>query len=141
MEKLRKRYEDYVEQAIMIRKKAGPLAGIFGLSNGPQDDPAHVIFYEDVQKWVADFMKTDPDGAASFEAARFLICASAEMGQADSYWMMYAAQGLARVLIPRLTAENCRLLQNFYDENYPAKERMPVQKDLYKQLKKGAKGR
>ena len=94
MEKLRKRYEDYVEQAIVIRKKAGPLAGIFGLSNGPQDDPAHVIFYEDVQKWVADFMKTDPDGAASFEAARFLICASAEMGQADSYWMMYAAQGI-----------------------------------------------
>ena len=141
MEKLRKRYEKYVEEAVEIRKKAGPLAGIFGMGNGPQNDPAHVFFYEDVQKWVAKFLETEPDGAAIYEAARFILCASAEMGQPDSYWMMYAAQGLAKPLIPRLTAEECQFLLGFYDDNYPKKDRMPVQKEIYKLLKKGAKGK
>lgn len=141
MEKLKQRYEKYVEQALEIRKKAGPLAGIFGIGNGPQNDPAHVFFYEDVQKWVMDFLKTGPDGTACFEAARFLLCAPAEMGREDSYWMMYAAQGLARDLLPRLTAENCAWLLGFYDANYPARDRMPVQQELYKQLKKRARSK
>ena len=141
MEKLIQRYEKYIEEAIVIRKKAGPLAGIFGMGNGPQNDPAHVFFYEDVQKWVAKFLQTDPDDGAVFQAARFILCAPAEMGQEDSYWMMYAAQGLAKDMIPRLSAENCEQLRAFYDENYPKKDRMPVQKDIYKLLKKGAKGK
>jgi len=141
MEKLKQRYENYVEEAIIIRKNAGPLAGIFGMGNGPQNDPKHVVFYEDVQRWVAEFLKTDPDAEASFAAARFILCASAEMGQEDSYWMMYAAQGLARELLPRLTASHCAYLLEFYDANYPKKERMPVQKEIYKMLKKGAKGK
>lgn len=139
MEKLRIRYETYVEKALEIKKKAGPLAGIFGMGNGPQNDPAHVAFYEDVQKWVADFRMTQPGEEELFQAVRFVICAPAELGQEDSYWMMYAAQGLVKELIPGLTAEHCRYLLEFYDKNYPKKDRMPVQNDLYKGLKKGVK--
>ena len=141
MEKLRQRYERYIEEAIDIRKKAGPLAGIFGMGNSPQNDPGHVFFYEDVHRWVDAFLETEPDETDSFTAARFLICAPAELGQADSYWMMYAAHGLAKPLVPRLTARDCAYLRDFYDENYPKKERMPVQSELYKMLKKGARGR
>lgn len=141
MQQLKQRYETYVGEALEIRKKAGPLAGILGLGNGPQDDPKHVIFYEDVQRWVAAFLETQPDAAASFEAARFLICAPVELGQEDSYWMMYAAQGHVRELLPRLATENCAYLRDFYDEHYPKKDRMPVQKEIYKRLKKGAGGR
>lgn len=141
MEKLKQRYENYVEEAIAIRKKAGPLAGIFGLGNSPQNDPAHVFFYEDVQKWVRDFLKTDPGASDCFEAAKFILCAPAQMGQEDSYGMMYAAQGLARDLLPGLSAQHCAWLLEFYDDHYPKKERMPVQKELYKRLKQGTRGR
>ncbi len=141
MQKLKARYEEYVKQAIEIRKKAGPLAGILGMSNGPQNDPAHVIFYEDVGHWVKKFLETAPGAEDCFQAARFLICASAELGQADSYWMMYAAQGHVRQLLPKLTAEHCAWLRDFYDENYPKNKRMPVQNELYKQLKKRSKGK
>ena len=141
MEQLKQRYEKYVQDAIVIRKNAGPLAGIFGMGGGPQNDPAHVVFYEDVQKWVAAFLETDPEEAACFEAARFILCASEEMGQKDSYWMMYAAHGLARELLPRLSAEHCGWLMEYYDAHYPKKERLPVQKEVYKLLQKGAKGR
>lgn len=141
MEKLRQRYERYIEDAIVIRKKAGPLAGILGMGNGPQDDPAHIVFYEDVKKWAEAFLAGDPDADASFQAVRFIICAPEEMGQADSYWMMYAAHGVVKPLIPRLTAQNCAWLRDFYDAHYPRKERMPVQTELYKMLKKAAKGR
>lgn len=138
MQQLKQRYEKYVEEAIAIRKKAGPLAGVFGFGTSPQNDPGHVFFYEDVQKWMAEFLKRDPDAAAREEVARFVLCAPAEMGKEDSYWMMYAAQGLVRELIPGLTGECCAQLQDFYDEHYPKKDRMPVQKEIYKMLKKGA---
>ena len=138
MQQLKERYASYVAEAIEIRKKAGPLAGILGLGGGPQDNPRHILFYEDVQKWVANFQKGNPDAAAREEAVRFILCAPVEVGQADSYGMMYAAHGLVRELIPGLTSECCAQLQKFYDNHYPKRDRMPVQTEVYKLLKKGA---
>lgn len=140
MQQLKVRYEAYVAEAIEIRKKAGPLAGILGLGGGPQDNPRHIVFYEDVQKWVSNFLGDNPGRAAREEAVRFILCAPVEVGQADSYGMMYAAHGLVRELIPGLSAECCARLQEFYDDHYPKRERMPVQKEVYKLLTKGAKG-
>lgn len=141
MQQLKQRYEAYVEEAIAIRKHAGPLAGMLGLGGGPQNDPKHIFFYEDVQKWVANFLKRDPDTAAREEAVAFILRAPVEVGQADSYGMMYAAHGLVRELIPGLSAECCAGLQEYYDAHYPKRERMPVQREVYKLLKKGAKER
>ena len=141
MQQLKQRYETYVEEAIAIRKHAGPLAGILGMGNGPQNDPKHVLFYEDVQKWMADFRKRDPDAGERQKVVRFVICAPVEVGKADSYGMMYAAHGLVRDLIPGLPAECCAQLRDFYDDHYPKRERMPVQKEVYKLLAKGAKGK
>lgn len=141
MEQLKQRYEKYIQDAIVIRQKAGPLSGIFGIGNGPQNDPAHVIFYEDVQAWVQQFLAKGPREQECFEAASFILRAPAELGQKDSYWMMYAAQGLAKDLVKGLTGEHCAWLLSFYDAHYPAKDRMPVQRELYKQLKKGTKSK
>ena len=49
------------------------------------------------------------------------------------------AQGLARDMIGLLTKEQCGKLLAYYDDTYPRRERMPVQKEVYKKLKKGAK--
>ena len=52
--------------------------------------------------------------------------------------MMYAAQGWCRELVGLLDADGCARLQELFDELYPRRDRMPVQQELYKVLKKGA---
>ena len=52
--------------------------------------------------------------------------------------MMYAAQGWCRELVSRLDADGCAELRTLFDELYPKRDRMPVQQELYKALKKGA---
>ena len=51
--------------------------------------------------------------------------------------MMYAAQGWCRELVGLLDVDGCAELRTLFDELYPKRDRMPVQQELYKALKKG----
>ena len=51
--------------------------------------------------------------------------------------MMYAAQGWYRALVGLLDADGYTRLRELFDELYPRRDRMPVQQELYKVLKKG----
>ena len=139
LQQLIERYRQYDEEATQVRRKAAPADGLFGFGNDPKNHPCHEQFYEDVGKWTGAFLQTQPDPQASFEAARFLICAPVEQSSRESYWMMYAAQGWCRELVCRLDADGCRKLRDLFDELYPRRDRMPVQQALYKALKKGAR--
>ena len=57
----------------------------------------------------------------------------------ETYWYMYAAQAHALPLIPGMTQEDCRVLLDWYDGAYPPRDRMPVQEQVYKALKKAAR--
>ena len=95
-------------------------------------------FYEDVEQWTKDFLAGVHEQSAVFEAVRFMLTVPTAHKEEPSYWFMYAAQGLSREMIPRLSREQCAELWVFYDERYPRRDRMPVQKEIYKLLKKGA---
>ncbi|MDO5545920.1 MAG: hypothetical protein Q4F81_08880 [Eubacteriales bacterium] len=137
LQQLQERYRHYDEEANLVRKKASPADGLFGFGNDPKNHPCHETFYEDVGKWTKAFLASGPDPEQSFEAARFLIAAPKECSGKESYWMMYAAQGWCRELVCRLDADGCRKLREVFDELYPKRDRMPVQQELYKALKKG----
>ena len=82
-----------------------------------------------------------PDAKDSFEAVRFLIAAPKKYAGRESCWMMYAAQGWCQELVSQLDADGCAKLRELFDELYTKQDRMPVQQELYKALKKGsAKG-
>ena len=51
----------------------------------------------------------------------------------------HRGRGLCRKLIPALSSQHCALLRQLYDERYPRRDRMPVQKEVYRLLKKGSK--
>ena len=130
-------YENYVQDAQRVCREAKPMDGLFGLGDDPRKDPCHMRFYEAAERWVAAFRPADPEEA--FGAVRLILEAAAEHREEPSFWFLYAAQGLARDLIPSLPAGHCARLRRFYDEAYPRRERMPVQRDVYRLLKKGEK--
>ena len=138
LQQLQERYRQYDEEANLVRKKAAPADGLFGFGNDPKNHPCHELFYEDIGKWTKAFLASDPDPEQSCAAARFLITAPVECSSKESYWMMYAAQGWCRELVCRLDAGDCGKLRDVFDELYPRRDRMPVQQELYKALKKGA---
>lgn len=138
LQMLKDRYRQYDEEATLVRKKSSPADGLFGFGNDPKNNPCHELFYEDIGKWTKAFLETRPDAKDSFEAARFIIGAPVECASRESYWMMYAAQGWCRELVGCLDAEGCGVLRQVFDEMYPRRDRLPVQQELYKALKKGS---
>ena len=138
VQKLKERYARYVETARKVRRKAPATAGLFGMGDDPRKNPCHEAFYEDVASWAAEFRASNPDEKAANEAVSWIIEAAAEHRDEDAYWFMYAVHGHCKELIPLLAPADCARLVQFYDEQYPRRDRMPVQKEVYRLLKKRA---
>lgn len=139
LQQLRARYERYAEEAGRAAAKASPAAGLLGMGNDPRKDPCHMGFYEDVEQWVKRFLAAGPDADAAWQAARWMLSAAAEHRDQAAYGFMYAAQGLCREILPLISREGCADLAEFYDAAYPCRDRLPVQKEIYKLLCKGAR--
>ena len=138
LQTLKDRYEQYREDVRKVTAKARSTDGLFGMGDDPRKDPCHMRFYEDVEQFLREFLKTGPDAQETYEVARWIIAAPVLHRGEATYWFAYAVHGLCKELIPRLDAVGCADLLAFYDENYPKQDRLPVHKELYKLLKKGA---
>ena len=90
-----------------------------------------------IQQLKKAFLETRPSPRDSLEAARFFVEAPKTCAGQESFWMMYAAMGWCRELVCRLDAEGCGKLRDVFDDLYPKRDRMPVQQELYKALKRG----
>ena len=139
MERLKEIYGKYVQTVAKVYKDAKPMDGLFGWGDDPRKDPCHMRFYEDAEAWVTEFAASGPDREAAYAVVSFLLRTPQAYREKHCFWFMFAAQGLSRELIGLLDAGQCAELRTFYDEAYPKRERMPVQKEVYKLLKKGAK--
>ncbi len=141
LEALKARYDTYLAFTRQLAAKASPTAGLLGLGSSPKDHPGHEEFYEDVGQLVTALLAADPAPAQVSEAAGLLIRSAAEhRDEPLAFWFLFAAQSHARPLIPLLAPEDCAALRTFYDANYPKNTRLPVQKEVYRLLKKGEKG-
>ncbi len=138
MEMLQERYRQYAQAAAKAWAEAKPADGLFGMGEDPRKDPCHMAFYEDTARWVREFLDSAPSREAVYTAVRYMLEAPARYRQEPGYWFLFAAQGLTREMIPLLDAQQCAALREMYDETYPKVERMPVHKDVYKLLSKGA---
>ena len=137
MEKLQAIYAEYFKKAADARSKASPFAGVWGMGDDPRKHHCHDAFYEAVEAWVKEFAPADAE--AALEAVKYILEAALSRRDEDVYWYLYAAQGLVMPLIPRLRSEDCKALAQWYDKAYPRRDRMPVQQNLFKALKKAGK--
>lgn len=131
LQKLRERYEKYEQDVQKTAQEASFFDGVFGMGTDTRKAPCHMEFYEDVQRWVKDFLKTEPDSDTAYQAVRWILMAPAGRQGDAVYWFLYAAQGLCRELIPLLMPGDCAQLRELYDASFPRRDRMPVQKEIY----------
>lgn len=139
MEQLRQRYEQYQQDAREAVRKANPWDGMLGFGNDPRRNPCHERFYADVEAWTEEFLRRGPSAAEAAEAVRWMLQAAQEHRDEVTFLYLFAAQGHARKLIPLMAAEDCGMLQDWYDGAYRKVERMPVQQEVYKLLKQGSR--
>ena len=139
LEALKSCYRDYLKLTETLAEKASPTAGLLGLTAGPEDDPRHEEFYDRVGVLTAELLAAQPDDAALLAAAELILRSAAERGTGDlAYGFLFAAQKHAGPLIPLLSKEDCARLRDEYDRLYPKRDRMPVQREVFRLLKRRA---
>ncbi len=136
LETLYRRYRQYDEELRQARAKASPGAGLMGLGDDPRRHPCNMAFFEDIGIWCGEFLRSEPETAAVEEAVEWILRAAEESRGKETFPFLFAAQGHARALIPLLPARRRGELARWYDRTYPKKQRLPVQEEVYRLLKK-----
>jgi len=139
IERLKELYVNYKADATEVKEKAPRFAGFFGLGSDPRKHPVHEIFYENVAKWMDEFVQSQPQGSDAMEVASFMLEAPGQNFQTEGYWFYYACIGFIQKLIPFLSAQDCKALAERLNVLYPKIERMPLQQETYKKLLKAGK--
>ncbi len=133
-------YEQYKADLMEAHKNSNYFAGwLISNAKDPRTDPCNKVFYDGVGTWVEGFLADNPDRATALAAASFILEAAAKNRKRPMYWYYLASQGYVQKLIPALSKQDCAALFDWYGKTYPRKERLPVNDELYKALKKAAK--
>ena len=139
MEQLKEIYERYIEETETVWKERSILDGAFGIGASTKDHPCHMRFFKNVEAWVENFLNAEPQQETAEQAVAYVLQTSKTQEGKLSYWTMYAAHGLVRPLVDYISPRCAAEMRQWYDENLPRKDRLPVIKDLYKKLKKREK--
>ena len=84
--------------------------------------------------------RSGADSAAVREVMEYVISApqKADAPRA-AYWMLIAVQGLTRPLLPLLSASDAGTVCALLEKIFPRSQRLPVQDELRRELRKRAK--
>ena len=132
-------YETYLQKVSKVMENASTFDGVWGWGDDPRKNPCHMKFYEAVEDHLKQLLAQQAGEETLYAAADWIIRSASDHKGTAAYWYMFAAHGLCLDLVPLLTPAHCAALRDFYDTHYSKLDRMPVQKDLYKRLKKRAK--
>ena len=130
-------YEKYAKDASEAYSNARITDGLFGFGNDPAGHPCHEAFFEEVGRLVKETAAAG-DAAAAYEAAEYILRAELLYPQRETVWMVRAAQGHVRLLVPCLTPQKAGELLALMDTISPKRQRFPVQKELARMLREKA---
>lgn len=141
MEQLKACYAAYLAAVEKAEKNKSTWNGAFGLGSSTKDHPCHDDFYEAMGAWCDGFVKKNPTQAEAEEAVRFILETSEAHRGKLPYWYMYAAHGFTRPIIPMVSPQFAGEMRVWYNERNPRQDRMPVQREVFKLLKKQEKAK
>ncbi len=138
--RLERLYADYLSAAVEVEKNR-KLTDLFGLKNGPADDPCHDRFAQSLAGLLSDFAAEAPDSEARRAVLSYLFEAPKRNPEPKSaYWMLVAVHGLARDLIGGLNTGDAAALAERYEAFYPRRARLPVQDEVLRALRQKGGG-
>lgn len=115
--------------------------GLFGLGRNVTAEQCQDAFVAALNAAVDGFIASEPEPQDVRDAVRFIMAQAHEHRKSQSaYWMLLASHALAIPLVGLLSAEDARSLREYFEGEYPRRERLPVQKELLKALKDRAAG-
>lgn len=127
---------DYLVTAEKVYKEARPLAGIFGIGNGPKNDPCHLKFYQDLEAKAKELADSDVPEEEKYEATCYILHLDETDCNETMRFMLTAAQGVTKDLIPVLSREHKDELAAWFNKAVPKRMRLPVQNDIFKLMTK-----
>ena len=129
--------EAYAETAESLERNRKFGEGLFGITPGPADDPAHDRFVEDLRQMLNQFGSQNPVSSEVLPVLETIYDAAQNHQSVQSaYWMLMAVHGLTADLIPRLSHEDAAMLLGRYEKQFPRRFRLPVQRQVISALKK-----
>ena len=128
--KIREIYDGYIADTLRLEAERKPGDGLLGFGRSPAHDPCHDLFSDRLQM----ALKSAEDGVLPAEAAELLrLIYNAPVENENNklaYWMLIAVQAHTKDSIRFLTKEDAAALLVQYNEMYPKRTRLPVQKEI-----------
>ena len=132
-------YAEYKEEAKKARAACSPLADFLGGSGSFKNHWCHQKFFDEAAAWAEEFLASSPSPEEAAEAVAFILKAASENRGKDVYWYYFAAQKHVLGLLPLLSAEASRDMAVWFENTYSKRDRLPLQNDILKTLKKQGK--
>ena len=137
LEKITSATDEYIEttKRLIANRKFGE--GIFGFNDTAKNDPCHINYFNFIEKTINEASESGLSSENAEEIAEFLLKAHAETNCNDlAAWMLIVIQKLALQLIPLLSKAKKEDLLAWYCSYVPRLQRLPIQNDIVKALKK-----
>ena len=127
----------YLSAVSEIQAKANPLSGLFGFGSSPKDHPCHEQFIHDLKSCV-DASVAEKCGEEEIEAIIHDVINAQSLVKKDSmaYWTLLAGHGAIRSLIPLVSKDKAASIAREYETILRPRERMPLQEEILKELRK-----
>lgn len=134
LEQLEQLIADYKVFCVEVKKSYGGFSGLFGFGSDPKRDSGHMQFYNDVAKLAEEIPSDDPELAAF---TSLLLKATDGVSESSmAYGFLEVIQKHAIPLIPFIKPDERKELLEYYSRRYPKYRRLPVQNDVFKELKR-----
>ena len=136
MQQLKECYDRYIAAAKKAEERKSTWNGAFGLGASTKDHPCHDDFYEAMEVWSKAFVERGPTQEEAEAAVTYIFEMSENFRGKLPYWYMYAAHGFTRPIIPLVSPAFAKQMRIWYNEHNARQDRMPVQREVFKLLKR-----
>ena len=138
-ESLMQAYRVYRQDIEEYQRKSRPTDGLFGFGRALKDDICHDRFDRHVEETVKEMAENGLSGTDAERAVRMLLFTDNGDWPLAAQWMLRAVERHCIPLVPYLAPDAAAALYREYAERYPPWDRLPVQKELLKMLKRAGK--
>ena len=141
-QEIRKIYNDYLSDTLLLEETRKPTDGLFGFGKRTDSDPCHDRFCAQLELELNTLAAAEPNSETAYEVLRFVYEApQLHKDNRQAFWMLLAVHGKTEVLIRFLSESDAAKLSAWYNNAYPKRVLLPVQKALAAQLQAQAGGR
>ena len=127
----------YVEELEKAEKNRKPFGGLFGFGQGPGDYPCHETMDRQVAELTAEAADAEESPEETAELVKTVLRAEASRKWPEAARLaVLAIQRHTIPMIPQIGPEDRRKLSAWYSQAYPKRIRLPIQKQVVKELEK-----